>query len=129
MNNLLNVSASPHVRDKVSTKTIMRDVAFAMLPTSIFGVVNFGMNALLLIVACVATCVLSEYIWQKAMKKPITVSDYSAVVTGMILALNLPATLPLWIAMLGSVFAIIFVKQLYGGSGGIPAGYRQGQRI
>ena len=117
MNNLLNVSASPHVRDKVSTKTIMRDVAFAMLPTSIFGVVNFGMNALLLIVACVATCVLSEYIWQKAMKKPITVSDYSAVVTGMILALNLPATLPLWIAMLGSVFAIIVVKQLYGGLG------------
>ena len=117
MNNLLNVSASPHVRDKVSTKTIMRDVAFAMLPTSIFGVVNFGMNALLLIVACVATCVLSEYIWQKAMKKPITVSDYSAVVTGMILALNLPANLPLWIAMLGSVFAIIVVKQLYGGLG------------
>ncbi len=117
MNNLLNVSASPHVRDKVSTKTIMRDVAIAMLPTSIFGVINFGINALLLIVTCVATCVLSEYIWQKAMKKPITVSDYSAVVTGMILALNLPATLPLWIAVLGSVFAIIVVKQLYGGLG------------
>lgn len=117
MNNLLNVSASPHVRDKVSTKTIMRDVAIAMLPTSIYGVVNFGINALLLIVTCVATCVLSEYIWQKAMKKPITVNDYSAVVTGMILALNLPATLPLWIAVLGSVFAIIVVKQLYGGLG------------
>ena len=117
MNNLLNVSASPHVRDKVSTKTIMRDVAIAMLPTSIFGVVNFGINALLLIVTCVATCVLSEYIWQKAMKKKVTVSDYSAVVTGMILALNLPATLPLWIAILGSVFAIIVVKQLYGGLG------------
>lgn len=117
MNNLLNVSASPHVRDNVSTKTIMRDVAIAMLPTSIYGVYNFGMNALLLLVACVATCVLSEYIWQKAMKKPITVGDYSAVVTGMILALNLPATLPLWIAILGSVFAIIVVKQLYGGLG------------
>ena len=117
MNNLLNVSASPHVRDNVSTKSIMRDVAIAMLPTSIFGVVNFGINALLLIVACVATCVLSEYIWQKAMKKKVTVGDYSAVVTGMILALNLPATLPLWIAILGSVFAIIVVKQLYGGLG------------
>lgn len=117
MNNLLNVSASPHVRDNVSTKSIMRDVAIAMLPTSIFGVVNFGINALLLIIACVATCVLSEYIWQKAMKKKVTVSDYSAVVTGMILALNLPATLPLWIAILGSVFAIIVVKQLYGGLG------------
>ncbi len=117
MNNLLNVSASPHVRDKVSTKTIMRDVAIAMLPTSIYGVYNFGMNALLLILTCVTTCVLSEYIWQKSMKKQITVSDYSAVVTGMILALNLPATAPLWMAMLGSVFAIIVVKQLYGGLG------------
>ncbi len=117
MNNLLNVSASPHVRDNVSTKTIMRDVALAMIPTSIFGVVNFGLNALLLILTCVATCVLSEYVWQKAMKKPITVSDYSAVVTGMILALNLPPTAPLWMAMIGSVFAIIVVKQLYGGLG------------
>lgn len=117
MNNLLNVSASPHVRDHVSTKSIMRDVAIAMLPTSIFGVVNFGMNALLLILTCVATCVLSEYAWQKAMKKAVTVSDYSAVVTGMILALNLPPTAPLWMAIIGSVFAIVVVKQLYGGLG------------
>ncbi len=117
MSNLLNVSASPHVRDNVSTRSIMRDVAFAMIPTSIYGVVNFGLNALLLIITCVATCVLSEYVYQKAMKKPITVDDYSAVVTGMILALNLPPAAPIWMAAIGSVFAIIVVKQLYGGLG------------
>lgn len=117
MNNLLNVSASPHVRDNVSTKSIMRDVAIAMVPTSIFGIVNFGLNAALLILTCVACCVLSEYVYQKAMKKPITVDDFSAVVTGMILALNLPPKAPIWMAAIGSVFAIIVVKQLYGGLG------------
>lgn len=115
--NVLNVSASPHVRDRASTKTIMRDVVIAMLPTSLFGIYYFGINALLLILTCTATCVLSEYVWEKAMKKPVTTSDYSAVVTGMILALNLPATAPLWLAVIGSVFAIIVVKQLYGGLG------------
>ncbi len=117
MSNLLNVSASPHVRDNVSTKSIMRDVAIAMVPTSIFGVVNFGLNAALLIITCVVCCVLSEYVYEKAMKKPITVGDYSAVVTGMILALNLPPKAPIWMAAIGSVFAIIIVKQLYGGLG------------
>ena len=117
MSKLLNVSASPHVRDNVSTKSIMRDVVIAMVPTSIFGVVNFGLNALLLIVTCVACCVLSEYLYEKAMKKPITTSDYSAVVTGMILALNLPPKAPLWIGVIGSIFAIVVVKQLYGGLG------------
>ena len=117
MSKLLNVSASPHVRDSISTKSIMRDVVIAMVPTSIFGVVNFGLNALLLIVTCVACCVLSEYVYEKAMKKPITTNDYSAVVTGMILALNLPPKAPLWLAVIGSIFAIVVVKQLYGGLG------------
>ena len=117
MSKLLNVSASPHVRDNVSTKSIMRDVVIAMIPTSIFGVVNFGLNALLLIVTCVACCVLSEYLYEKAMKKPITTNDYSAIVTGMILALNLPPKAPLWIGVIGSIFAIVVVKQLYGGLG------------
>ena len=117
MGKLLNVSASPHVRDNVSTKSIMRDVVIAMIPTSIFGVVNFGLNALLLIVTCVACCVLSEYLYEKAMKKPITTNDYSAIVTGMILALNLPPKAPLWIGVIGSIFAIVVVKQLYGGLG------------
>ena len=110
MNDLLNVSASPHVRSKDTTKTIMRDVAIAMIPTSIFGIYNFGVNALLLILTCVATCVLSEYIYERGMHRIITTSDYSAVVTGIILALNLPASAPLWMAILGSVFAIIIVK-------------------
>ena len=117
MSKLLNVSASPHVRDNVSTKSIMRDVVIAMVPTSIFGVVNFGLNALLLIVTCIACCVLSEYLYEKAMKKTITTNDYSAVVTGMILALNLPSKAPLWLAVIGSIFAIVVVKQLYGGLG------------
>lgn len=117
MNELLNVSASPHVRSKDTTKTIMRDVVIAMIPTTVFGIYNFGVNALLLILTCVATCVLSEYIYQKGMHRKITTSDYSAVVTGLILALNLPSSAPLWMAIIGSVFAIIIVKQLFGGLG------------
>jgi len=117
VNELLNVSASPHVRSKDTTKSIMRDVAIAMIPSSVFGIYNFGVNALLLILTCVATCVLSEYIYEKGMHRPITTGDYSAVVTGLILALNLPSSAPLWMAMLGSVFAIIVVKQLFGGLG------------
>lgn len=117
MSDLLHVSASPHVRSKTSTKTIMRDVAIALLPASAFGVYQFGINALLLILTCVAASVLSEYIYEKAMKKPITTYDYSAVVTGLLLALNLPSTAPIWLAVIGSIFAIIVVKQVFGGLG------------
>ncbi|MSS62614.1 RnfABCDGE type electron transport complex subunit D [Velocimicrobium porci] len=117
MSDLLHVSASPHVRSKTSTKTIMRDVAIALLPASAFGVYQFGIKALLLILTCVAASVLSEYIYEKAMKKPITTYDYSAVVTGLLLALNLPSTAPIWLAVIGSVFAIIVVKQVFGGLG------------
>ncbi|MEG2441031.1 MAG: RnfABCDGE type electron transport complex subunit D [Acetivibrio sp.] len=117
MDNLLNVSASPHVRSTDSTKSIMRDVAIAMIPTTIFGIYNFGIHALLVILTCVTTCVLSEYIFEKGMHRPITTADYSAVVTGLILALNLPASAPLWMAIMGSVFAIIIVKQIFGGLG------------
>ena len=122
MSNLLNVSSAPHVRSKDTTATIMRDVVISLLPATVFGIWNFnrygyGLNAFLLIVTCVVACVLTEYVYEKLMKKPITVGDFSAVVTGLILALNLPATLPLWIAALGSVFAILVVKQLYGGLG------------
>ncbi|MFA9466151.1 MAG: RnfABCDGE type electron transport complex subunit D [Velocimicrobium sp.] len=117
MNEMLNVSASPHVRSKDTTKSIMRDVAIAMIPTSVFGIYNFGINALLIILTCVATCVLAEYIYEKGMHRPITTGDFSAVVTGLILALNLPSSAPLWMAMIGSVFAIIIVKELFGGLG------------
>ncbi len=117
MSNLLNISSSPHVRDKSSTKSIMWDVFLALMPATLFGVWNFGYKAAVLIVACIATSVLTEYIWQKAMKLPLTVSDGSAAVTGLLLALNLSSTFPVWMAMIGSVFAIIIVKQLFGGLG------------
>ena len=117
MNRLLNVSSSPHVRDSVTTQNVMFDVLIAMLPAAAFGVYQFGFHALLVIIATMAACVLSEYLYEKGMKLPITVADGSALVTGMILALNMPADIPLWIPMLGGVFAIIVVKQLYGGLG------------
>ncbi len=95
----------------------MWDVILALMPAAIFGIYNFGIKAAVLIATCVATCVLTEYIWQKAMKLPLTVSDGSAALTGLLLALNLSATFPVWMAILGSVFAIIIVKQLFGGLG------------
>lgn len=117
MNDLLNVSASPHVRSKDSTSIIMRDVALALVPASIAGIINFGLKALLIIIVTIATCVLTEYIYQKCMHKKVTTSDFSALVTGLLLALNLPSTVPLWIPIIGGVFAILVVKQLYGGLG------------
>lgn len=117
MAKLLNVSSSPHVRSKVSTKNIMYDVAIAMVPALIWGVMQFGIRALIVVAATVASCMLSEYAFEKYMKKPITIGDGSALVTGMILGLNMPPTIPVWIPCLGGAFAIIIVKQLYGGLG------------
>ena len=117
MSKLYNVSSSPHVRSKVTTQSIMFDVAIAMLPAAAYGVYQFKLKALLILIATVAACVLSEYVYEKLMKKPITIADGSALVTGMILALNMPVSIPVWIPMLGGVFAIIIVKQLYGGLG------------
>ncbi len=117
MDKLLNVSASPHVRDKTTTSQIMLDVIIALLPATLFGIYNFGFNAALIIAVTVATCVLSEFLFEYFLKKPMTIKDFSAVVTGMILALNLPASVPLWLPVIGGVFAIIVVKQLYGGLG------------
>ena len=117
MGNLLNISSSPHVRSKISTQMIMWCVVIALMPATIVGIFNFGLKAAILIVVCMATCVLTEYIWQKAMKLPVTVKDGSAALTGLLLALNLSSTFPVWMAVLGSVFAIIIVKQLFGGLG------------
>lgn len=117
MDKLLNVSSSPHVRDKSSTKSIMRDVVIALVPATLVGIGNFGARALLVILTTCVSAVLAEYVWQKCMKQPITTNDFSALVTGLLLALNLPATLPLWMCILGGVFAIIVVKQLFGGLG------------
>ena len=117
MNKLLNVSSSPHVRSSVTTQNLMLDVVIAMIPAAAFGVFHFGLHALLVMIVTVAACVASEYVYEKFMNKPITIMDMSAVVTGLILALNMPPELPLWIPALGGVFAIIEVKQLYGGLG------------
>lgn len=113
----INVSVSPHIRAKDTTTSIMLDVCIALLFPLAAGVYTFGIRALAVILVCVATCVLSEFLFQKLMKQKPTVNDLSAVVTGLILAVNLPSTIPLWIAMLGSAFAIIIVKQLFGGIG------------
>ena len=118
---LLNVSSSPHVRDHSSTKSIMRDVVIALLPATIVGIYNFRLSAVLVILTCCVSCVLSEYIWQRLMKQKVTTYDFSALLTGLLLGLNLPATMGspkyLWMCILGSVFAIIVVKQLFGGLG------------
>ena len=117
MNKLFNVSSSPHVRCGVTTKNIMYDVAIAMLPATIWGVMQFGLYSLLVVAVTDLSCVLSEYVFETLMKKPITISDGSALVTGMILGLNMPPSIPLWMPVLGGMFSIIVVKQLYGGLG------------
>lgn len=117
MSKLLNVSASPHVRSSVTTPVLMYDVAIAMIPAALFGIYHFGIKSLLIILVTVATCMLSEYVYESLMGRPVTVSDGSALVTGLILALNMPPEIPLWIPMIGGVFAIIVVKQLFGGLG------------
>ena len=117
MNKLLNVSSSPHVRCSVNTQNLMLDVVIAMIPAAAFGVYNFGFHALLVLLITSAVCVASEYVYEKLMHKPITIADGSALVTGMILALNMPPQIPVWVPALGGIFAIIVVKQLYGGLG------------
>lgn len=118
MNENYNVSSSPHIRDRITSSNIMLMVVIALLPATFFGIWNFRKEgAWLLVIVTVAAAVLSEYIWEKLMHKPVTIGDLSAVVTGLLLALNLPPTLPLWMGALGSVFAIIVVKQLFGGLG------------
>lgn len=113
----LTISASPHIRDHATTNRIMRDVIIALIPALVAAVWIFGARAALIVAVCVATCVLSEYVYEKAMKKPNTVRDLSAIVTGILLAYNLPVGIPVWQAMFGSIVAIILVKQLFGGLG------------
>ena len=111
------VSGTPHVRSKESIQSIMRDVIIALVPATAAGIYYFGIPALILIIAAIASSVIFEALCQKIMKKPVTVSDLSAVVTGLLLAMNLPAAAPVWVAIVGSAFAIIFGKQLFGGLG------------
>ena len=118
MNENYNVSSSPHMRDKVTRSNIMLMVVISLLPATFFGIWNFRHeNAWILIVVTTAAAVLAEYLWEKLMHKPVTIKDFSAVVTGLLLALNLPPTLPWWMGVVGAFFAIIVVKQLFGGLG------------
>lgn len=117
MSKLLNLSSNPHIRDNVTTAEIMRDVFIALIPTTLYGIIQWGFNAALVCILTVAAAVISELVYEKCMKLPITIKDWSAAVTGLILALNCPPNIPAWIPCLGAVFAIIIVKQLYGGLG------------
>ncbi len=111
------VSSSPHIHQKEKTADIMLDVIIAMIPTTFMGVYFFGLRAAMIMLTAVAACVLFEYAYEYFMKKKNTVRDLSAVVTGMLIGLNMPPSIPLWMVVVGSAFAIIIVKQLYGGLG------------
>lgn len=115
--NKLNVSASPHVKSPKTVTGIMLDVIIALCPALFASFFLFGPQALAVVAVCVGTCVLSEYVCRKVMKRNNTISDLSAVVTGLLLAFNLPSTIPLWMAAVGSVVAIVVVKQFFGGIG------------
>ncbi|MBO6016065.1 MAG: RnfABCDGE type electron transport complex subunit D [Lachnospiraceae bacterium] len=117
MNEHMKVSSNPHIRSKVTTQGIMLCVILALLPAAVFGVFHFGFGALLLILLSILSCELSEMIFNRICKKESTAGDLSAVVTGLLLALNLPAAAPWWIPVIGGAFAIIVVKMLFGGLG------------
>jgi len=112
-----HVSASPHIRSKVTTGSIMFYVMVALLPATVLGIYNFGLPALFTVLITMSSTVLTEYLYQKLMGKKVTIQDGSAALTGLLLALNLPAQIPWWICVLGAVFAILVVKQVFGGIG------------
>ncbi len=115
--NKLKVSSSPHIRDRVTSGNIMLMVVIALLPASAFGVYNFGLSALIMLISTTVSSVLTEYVYEKLMHKKVTINDFSAVVTGLLLGLNMPPTAPWWMGVLGGIFAILVVKQLFGGLG------------
>ena len=117
MKEMLTVSSSPHIKRPDTTRGIMSDVVIALAPAATYGCILFGLRALAVLITSVGVAVLSEFLWNKALKKPDTIKDMSAVVTGLLLGMNLPPTLPLWQAAIGSVAAIIVVKQMFGGLG------------
>lgn len=116
MENLI-VTASPHIRDKATTRSLMGYVVIALLPAVLASALIFGMRALVLVVVTTFACVFFEYLYEMLLHKPVTVKDLSAVVTGMILSLNMPVNMPLWIAIVGAFVAIVVTKQLFGGLG------------
>ena len=117
MKDLYNVSASPHVRSGVTTRSIMRDVALALIPASAFGVYQFGFKAFLVLLTSVASACVCEFLWKRFVVKKSTPYECSALVTGLLLGMNLPASVPLWIPVVGSAFAILVVKEMFGGLG------------
>lgn len=117
MNQQLMIEPSPHMRGRDTTQSIMLDVVIALIPALIAATIIFGFSALLLTLVCVASCVVFEYLFRRLIGRSNTISDLSAVVTGMLLAFNLPAGLPVWMAIVGSFVAIVIVKQLFGGIG------------
>lgn len=117
MGKLYNVSASPHIRSGVTTSTIMRDVAIALMPACALGVYQFGLKALLILLVSTLTCAVTEYLYLRLMKRQQGPYECSAIVTGMLIGMNMPPTVPLWIPVIGSIFAILVVKQVFGGLG------------
>ena len=117
MKEMLTVSSSPHIKRPDTTRGIMSDVVIALAPAATYGCILFGLRALAVLITSVSVAVLCEFLWNKALKKPNTIKDMSAVVTGLLLGMNLPPTLPLWQAAIGSAAAIIVVKQMFGGLG------------
>ena len=113
----LQVSHSPHVRDKATTQSIMLDVIIALLPATFAGWYYFGLRAVLVTMVSVASCIIFEYISRRVMKRNNTISDLSAVVTGLLLAMNLPVSIPIYMVVIGAAFAIVVVKQMFGGIG------------
>ena len=111
------ISSSPHLRDHVTTRSIMQDVCIALLPACVAGVLFFGYRSAVIIALAVAAAVLSEWFYCKAAHQKSTIGDFSAVVTGMLLAMNLPSTVPYWMPVVGSVIAILLVKMIFGGIG------------
>lgn len=117
MDYTMKISSSPHIRDKETTTNIMGKVIVALMPATIVGIYNFGINALITVLITVLSCVILEAGYQMLFGRKVTIKDLSAVLTGLLLALNLPPEVPFWLPVIGSFFAIIVVKQLFGGLG------------
>lgn len=118
-NNNLMVSSTPHIRSNETIQSVMRDVVIALLPAAIMGIVLFGLKAAILIITSVVSCVIFEALFQKLAKKPVTITDFSAVITGLLLAMNMPASAAnhIYVPIVGAFVAIVIVKQCFGGLG------------
>jgi len=117
MNKELLLAISPHIRDKLNTQRIMLYVIIALAPSALAGIYFFGIRALIVILTCVATCVISEFVIRKLLKREFSLHNLSAIVTGLIAALILPSTIPIWMTVVACVFAIVIVKEFFGGLG------------